>query len=623
MIELRCDPLAALRRHWGYDSFRTHQAEAIDAAIAGQDVLVVLPTGGGKSLCYQVPAACGLGLVVVVSPLIALMDDQVASAREAGLSAGALHSNLSGSARREVQAALAAGTLDLLYVSPERLLAERFDLHDRLALWAVDEAHCVSFWGHDFRPEYRQLAEVFALTPHVPRLALTATATPQVQQDIVTVLSLRQPCRLVGHVDRPNLIFQVQPRGDRLQQILTVIARHPGDGGIIYALTRRETEEIARLLTAHGVDAVAYHAGLNAQVRASIQADFVAERRAVVVATIAFGMGIDRSNVRFVIHAGMPRSIEHYQQESGRAGRDGLPADCVLLWSGADLVMHRQLALKDEPPPERRRAIEKQLAQIGRFATAPVCRHRLIAEHFGQTWPPPGKESPDGLCGACDLCLGETQELPPTEARTIALKIISAVWRLDGHFGASHVTDVLLGRTGEKVLRNGHDRLSVHGLLREAGEHSIRTWIDQLVVQGFLTVTEGEYPLLVMTPAGRSLCKGVGTVRLAKPSASAKRRKKATSPAGPEVSPTPTGQRHFENLRALRRLVAERFGIPPYIVFPDSTLTNLAQAVPTDEAGLLTVKGIGERKAAAYGAAVLAVLAGRSPEEAAKLVHAH
>ena len=612
-VRERCAPLDALRRGFGYDAFRPFQGEAVSAALDGKDALVVLPTGGGKSVCYQLPAACGAGLVLVVSPLIALMDDQVASAREAGLNAGALHGNLDESERRAVRRSLDDGTLDLLYVSPERLLVGDLmpQLVGRVALLAVDEAHCVSHWGHDFRPEYRQLRSVFDQAPHVPRMALTATATPGVQDDICVQLGLRSPKRLVGHMDRANLIYRALPRHEGTKQALDVIQRHPGEGGIVYAQTRAEVERLAAALKKAGVQVAAYHAGLPAEVRAKVQSDFVNERLAVVVATIAFGMGIDRSNVRYVVHANTPKSIEHYQQEAGRAGRDGDPAECVLLYGAADLVTHRRLATMDGAlSPDRAQALERQLRAIGRFAVAPVCRHRLLCEHFGQTYTSPG----DG-CGACDVCLGETKEMPADQALITAQKIISAAWRLEGRFGPAQTVSVLLGERTEKVERAGHDKLTVFGLLAEAGEASLRAWVDQLCVQGFLALREdGVYSFLVVTDAGRALCRGEGTVRLglvaARPRAT--KRKAATSGAGTVVVSI-ADEALFERLRALRKLLAAKAGVPPYVVFHDATLHEIAAQKPADANALMAVKGLGERKVARYGAAVLAVVAGGEP----------
>ncbi len=615
-IRERLEPLAALRRFWGFDGFRALQQDAVAAALGRRDSLVVLPTGGGKSLCYQVPAACGAGLVLVVSPLIALMDDQVAAAREAGLSAGAMHSNIDDAERRAVRAQLDDGSLDLLYVSPERLMVADLmaQLGERLALVAVDEAHCVSHWGHDFRPEYRQLGPLFDRFPSIPRMGLTATATPQVQDDICAQLGLRQPLRLIGHVDRANLVYRALPRQGGTKQVIEVVLRHPGEGGIVYSQTRKEVERLAHALQQAGIQAAGYHAGMDARVRAKVQSDFVNERLAVVVATIAFGMGIDRSNVRFVVHANAPKSIEHYQQEAGRAGRDGEAAECVLLFSAGDLATHRSLALRDGAlSPERTRALDRQLRDVGRFAVAPVCRHRLLTEHFGQQYQP---TSPEG-CGACDVCLGETGELPAEEALVTAQKIISTVWRTGGRFGGGHVTDILVGKSNDRSARLGHDSLALFGMLKAAGESSVRAWIDQLVVQGYLEITEErDYPLLTMTPSGKALCKGEGVVRLGSVLAPKRKSTSKRAAAAAAAGATPADRPMFERLRRLRKLLAERHQLPPYVIFADATLHGLSATRPTTLEAMLSVKGVGEHKLKRYGRAFLATIAGMEPEDA-------
>jgi len=615
----------ALQRGWGYNSFKPFQRDVVEAALSGRDCLVVLPTGGGKSLCYQLPAAMGRGLVLVVSPLIALMDDQVAAAREAGLTADALHSNMEADPRGEVYRRLAAGKTEILYVSPERLLLGDLldDIAPRLILAAVDEAHCISHWGHEFRPEYRRLAEVLERFPKAARMALTATATPAVQQDICAQLALRQPLRFIGHPDRANLIYRVFPRRDQLLQVLHVVRRHPGEGGIVYAQTRKDVERLAVRLADAGVCCAAYHAGLPSDHRRRVQIDFVNERLQVVVATIAFGMGIDRSNVRFVVHANTPRSIEHYQQESGRAGRDGEPAECVLLFALSDLFTHRRLAQKNGPlAPERQRALEWHLRQIGRYAVAPVCRHRLLAEHFGAPYPPDGKSPGQTGCQSCDVCLGETKSLSTEEARLVAKKVLSGAWRTGGRFGIGYVVNLLLGRTDERMQRNGHDKLRVFGLLKESGEAAVRLWMDQLIVQGLLEVAEErDYPLLRITEKGKALCRDEGMVRLGVPTPSLGRTKKKPKALGKGISPgLAVHEGIFERLRRLRRLVSDRLRVPPYVVFHDSTLLEMAAVKPMTLDALRDVKGVGERKLERYGVAFLEVISGMPPESAVSRV---
>jgi len=607
-------PEEILKKRWGYDTFKPLQKEAIEAALSGRDCLVVLPTGGGKSICYQLPATMGKGLVLVVSPLIALMDDQVAAAREAGLAADALHSNLKVGPKKEVYANLNSGKTELLYVSPERLLTG--DLYEaiapRLILAAVDEAHCVSHWGHEFRPEYRRLTEALDRFPNAARMALTATATPVVQEDIRAQLALRSPEILIGHPDRPNLVYRAFPRRDQLKQVLEVVRAHKGEGGIVYAQTRKDVERLAAGLKKDGVSSAPYHAGLNAEDRRRAQDDFVNERLDVIVATIAFGMGIDRSNVRYVVHANTPRSVEHYQQESGRAGRDGLPADCTLLFSAADLATHRWMAKKEMLSADRTRALEKQLRDIGRFAVAPVCRHGQLAGHFSAPYPVEPQD--EAGCGACDVCLGETKGLSDEEALLTAKKVLSAAWRAEGRYGTGYVVNLLLGRINDRMTANGHDQLKVFGLLKEAGEPAVRSWIDQLIVQDYLEVTEeNEYPLLRITAEGRALCQGIGTVRLGLPVPPKAGKKKAkvfkkAEKAG--LSFQEADRELFDKLRALRRAVADKAGIPPYVICHDTVLIEMASSKPQTPEALLEIKGMGDKRVQKYGKLFLDAIAG-------------
>lgn len=623
-------PENLLKRHWGYTSFRSFQKETIDAVLSGRDVMSILPTGCGKSICYQIPALTGRGLVVVISPLIALMDDQVASAREAGINAAALHSNLSVSRKKAVRAALYYGTLQLLYVSPERLLAKDFEfgLLKNVFLFAVDEAHCVSQWGHEFRPEYRQLANVFGRHPKAVRMALTATATPDVRRDILEQLSLRHPESFIGYPDRPNLTYRAYPCRDRHRQVLETIRRHPGEGGIVYAQTRRTVENLTMFLSGYGVSCAAYHAGLPAAERAAVQSAFVNEKIDVIVATIAFGMGIDRPNVRYVIHANTPKSMENYSQESGRAGRDGLPAECILLFSAQDMAIHRFLAEKEGLNEERIAIMERQLRDMGRYAISSVCRHKLLCEHFGVKYPDiPAKYDDNGneidseyKCGSCDVCLGEINRLPEDYARLTAKKILSAVWRLRGQYGVGYIADILMGRSCVRAVQNGHDRLNVFGILKSCGMSAVRYWIDQLIVQGFIRISgDDRYPLASITPEGRALCRDELTVVLGVPQEEKRtvvsnRRDNALERLG-YGSMRSEDEKVFDRLRMYRRLIADRQGVPPYIIVPDSTLAELATIRPKSIEEMEFIKGMGERRIAKYGGLFLEVIEGKPIED--------
>jgi len=606
--------LATLARTWGYASFLPLQAEAVRAVLDGRDSVVVLPTGGGKSLCYQVPAVHLHRLAVVVSPLIALMKDQVDALRQAGVAAAYLNSSQRRDERAAVERDLLRARVTLLYVAPERLAAPGFAEALRRvdpAFFAVDEAHCISQWGHDFRPEYRQLRVLRETFPERAIHAYTATATPPVRADIVAELRLRDPELLVGPVDRPNLVYRVEPRVDRLRQVLAVIDRHRGQAGIVYCIRRAEVDELSRALVRRGLRAVPYHAGLADAERRVNQDAFVAERADIVVATVAFGMGIDRSNVRYVLHAGMPKSIEHYQQEAGRAGRDGLEAECVLLWSGADYGLWRSV-LESEPatPPE---AVRK-LGQILGFCQDAGCRHRALVGYFGQEYTPPG-------CGACDVCLGEIAVADDSPA--IARKILAGVAALRGRFGAGHVAEVLAGASTERIRALGHDRLAVHGTLGDVDRQQIRAWIDQLLGQGHLERAGGEYPTVGLTPSGARIVRGEAEAgplsRPRRPAAVARggpggpgRRPRAPAASGAAplgLAPRgPEDRDLFETLRAVRRALAEERGVPPYVIFSDASLRDMAGAQPLTPAALLEVKGVGEWKCREFGERFLAAI---------------
>ena len=608
-----------IRRVWGYPSLRPLQAEAMEAALAGRDALVVLATGAGKSLCYQAPALVRPGLTAVVSPLISLMKDQIDALRSNGVLAEMLTSAQTSLERREVRARLEERAAKLLFVAPERLMLEGF--LDELVRWGlsalvVDEAHCISHWGHDFRPEYRQLGRIRREHPGVPIQAFTATATPAVREDVVRQLGLRSPALLTGSFDRPNLTYRFVPRAHLEDQVLSVVRRHPDQAGIVYCLRRKDVDQLAARLAARGVSTLPYHAGLDAQTRKRNQERFLEESVQVIVATVAFGMGIDRADVRFVAHAHLPKGVEQFSQESGRAGRDGLPAECVLLYSAADYygwkgLMERSsqeasearsaIATGEEPAPAQRSAGEleaalRRLSQMLHFATGATCRHRFLVEHFGQAW-----EARGGGCRACDVCLGELGAVD--EAGLLAQKILSCVVRVGQRFGSAYVADVLRGADTERVRTFGHEQLSTFGLLRQHPAREIRHWIEQLVGLGHLLVAPGPYPTLYLSPSGVELLRGkIGVTLFEMP-----KRKRASRPraslaslAAEEGAPAPD-EALFERLRALRRRLAAERGVPPYLIFSDVTLAQLAGRKPRTPAELLGIKGIGEKKAEDLG----------------------
>jgi ATP-dependent DNA helicase RecQ len=595
------DLLPVLERYWGYTSFRPLQQEAMEAVLTGRDSLVVLPTGGGKSLCFQAPALVGDGLAIVVSPLIALMKDQVDTLVGNGVPAACLHSSLTPAERAEVTARLREGGLRLLYVSPERLVGEGGPgLVDRLSTQtisfvAVDEAHCISQWGHDFRPEYRQLATLRERWPSASMHAFTATATERVRRDIVSQLGLRDPRELVGSFDRPNLLYRVLARSNLTRQVADVLGRHRGQGGIVYCQSRREVERLAAWLVEQGVRAVPYHAGMADEDRHRNQDAFLNEDVDVVVATVAFGMGIDRSDVRFVVHAGAPQSLEHYQQEAGRAGRDGLEAECVLIYSGADFVRWRMMLEQNGELSDARRAL---LRDMERYASSVGCRHRRLVGYFGE-----GYERGD--CGACDYCLGELE--PVAEPVTLARKILSAVARVGQRFGAAHVTNVLRGSTSELVTARGHHDLSVFGLLREASVDEVRGYIDQLVARGLLRQTEDAFPVLQMTPDGLAVMKDAAAM----PDLALVRQRKPAKGKGPARSRQEAeswegvDRELFAELRALRQAIARDRRVPPYVIFHDTTLRDLARLKPVTVEALRHVYGMGARKAEDLGDVIL------------------
>ena len=596
----------AIGRYWGYTAFRPLQREAMEAVLAGRDSIVVLPTGGGKSLCFQAPAVVQSGLALIVSPLISLMKDQVDTLVGNGVPAVLYNSSLAADEKAAVVAGLRQGRYRLLYVSPERLVGDGSDsflallASCRVSFVAIDEAHCISQWGHDFRPEYRQLGRLRQMLPGIGMHAYTATATARVRRDIASQLALNDPLEFVGSFDRPNLLYRVLPRATLKKQLLDVLARHRDEAGIIYCTSRREVDALAAWLTGNGTPALPYHAGLSDAERSRNQDAFLSERVNVVVATIAFGMGIDRSNVRFVVHAGSPRSLEHYQQESGRAGRDGLEAECLLIYSSADFMKWRVMLERNGELTDSAVAL---LRQMERYATSVGCRHRHLSEYFGDRYPKDG-------CSACDYCLDELETIDsPVE---LARKILSCVVRVGQRFGSTHVASVLRGHASEQVVGRGHERLSTFGLLPQASVAEVRGYIDQLAGLGLLQQTDDAYPVVMLTGRGVQLLKDATTcpdLTLARQRPPRKDAPRAQSRVEAE-SWQDVDRDLFDRLRAVRLEIARSRGVPPYVIFHDATLREMARHRPVSLDALLSVKGVGARKADDLGEIFLSAIRG-------------
>jgi ATP-dependent DNA helicase RecQ len=595
--------LEVLRRVFGYESFRSEQQAIVDHVVQGGDALVLMPTGGGKSLCYQIPALVREGTGVVVSPLIALMQDQVDALTELGVRAAYLNSTQDWRVAREVEQAFLDGQLDLLYVAPERLLGDRcLQLLERgrIALFAIDEAHCVSQWGHDFRPEYMGLSVLHERWPQVPRIALTATATAVTRTEIAQRLALDEARHFVASFDRPNIRYRIVEKNEVRKQLLDLIqTEHAGDAGIVYCLSRARVEETADFLSNHGVQALPYHAGLSAPVRAANQSRFLREDGIVMVATIAFGMGIDKPDVRFVAHIDLPKSVEGYYQETGRAGRDGLPANAWLAYGLQDVVQQRRMI--DESPGDEafRRRLGQQLdAMLGLCETVACRRVRLLA-YFGQHIT---------ACGNCDVCLEPPQAWDGTVA---AQKVLSAVYRLwkerGQRYGAGHIVDILRGKSTDRVNQYGHDKLSVFGVGADLSESAWRSVLRQLLAQGLLAVDHEGYGTLTLTEGSRAVLKGEHQLMLRRESPKAARAAKSPGARGraPAVELPAEAQGVFEALRAWRAEVARNHGVPAYVIFHDATLREIALARPGTLEELGGISGVGVRKLEAYGEDIL------------------
>jgi ATP-dependent DNA helicase RecQ len=586
-----------LREAFGYSSFRGQQEAIIAAALAGRDSLVLMPTGGGKSLCYQIPALVRDGVGIVVSPLIALMEDQVGALREAGVAAEFLNSTLRRGEQDEVVARLRRGALKLLYLAPERLLQEETLALLRelpVSIVAIDEAHCVSQWGHDFRAEYLGLNVIKQAFPGVPRMALTATATPPTRAEIVARLDLDEPDVFVSSFDRPNIRYEVQVKTEPRRQLAEFLRGHRGEPGIVYCLSRDKTEATAEWLVEQGIDAVPYHAGLPADTRAQNQRRFLAEDSLVVVATIAFGMGIDKPDVRFVAHLDLPKSLESYYQETGRAGRDGEPAEAWMVYGLQDVVQLRQFVDASAADAQHKRRERAKLDALLGWCEVTECRRRPLLGYFGEELRTP--------CGNCDNCLSAPATWDGTEA---ARKLLSAVYRTGQSFGAAHVIDVLLGQVTEKTARHRHERLTVFGIGTELPAAQWRSLLRQLVVRGYLRVDHEGYGALKLTEASRALLRGETTLNVREDPRAAPRKRVR----GPAVDVAPADEELWQALRECRRQLALEHNVPPYVIFHDATLKTMAATRPADRDALLSISGVGQAKLERYGDRFLGIIA--------------
>jgi len=587
--------LSILKNTFGYSDFRGNQANIIQDALDGKDCFVLMPTGGGKSLCYQIPALIRSGVGIVISPLISLMKDQVDALHANGIAAAFYNSSLSSQEARTVLAKLHNHELDLLYIAPERLIADDFLQRLRdidIALFAIDEAHCISQWGHDFRPEYTRLGALRSHFPKVPVMALTATADKQTRQDILQILGLEQSHAYISSFDRPNIRYQALEKNRPFDQLFDFLNKYTGESGIIYALSRKRVEEIASKLQERGVNVAAYHAGLPSDIRADVQERFLRDQIQVVVATVAFGMGIDKPDVRFVVHYDLPKNIEGYYQETGRAGRDGLDSEALLLSGVQDIMTIRHFIDQNENEQQKRIEGYKLDAMI-QFSEAVICRRKVLLNYFGETY--------DEKCGNCDVCLNP---LKVYDAKVDAQKALSCVYRLQQSYGMKYVIDVLRGLKQERILSMHHDQLSTYGIGADQTRDAWSSIFRQLIHHGYLYQDINQYSVLKLTDQAIPLLRGEVELSLVKP----KEKLKKDKPRKQKVSSEAYDEVLFEKLRVLRKSIADAENVPPYIVFGDATLISMTQVQPRISAEMLNVHGVGQVKLERFGRQFLKVI---------------